>query len=518
MKIRIGTRGSKLALWQAHFTKDRLEQAGYEVELKIITTKGDAIQHLSFDKIEGKGFFTKEIEDVLLDGSVDLAVHSCKDMPTENPPGLKIAAFSHRADPADVLLIKSSSLDRSQPLNLAPDAVVGTSSARRKAQLLALQPGLTMKDIRGNVPTRMRKLNEGQFDAIVLAAAGLDRLEADIGDLVRFDLPVSMFIPAPAQGILAYQVRADDERMSEVLEHLHDQDAFFFVDMERRVLAAFHGGCQMPLGVHATGSQAATNLWVSRAHEWHKMPRRMQLTVGDGQLDAQKVIERFNKKLTGSVFISTDLAEQDVLRRHLEAEGIEVAHRSLIQFEPSTFDASLDDVDWLFFSSKNAARFFFEHLTELPPHIRIAAINSGTGRVLADLGYDVAFTGSGGDLQTIAVEFDAEPGSRILFPRAQHSNRTIQQGLKSKQVEDVVVYRNTPVKDAAKRTDDILIFTSPMNVEAYFGHHALDGHQRAIAIGSSTAKTLQDHGIQPEVAYEPTRWALVDVVFRVLTD
>ncbi|MEZ5023476.1 MAG: hydroxymethylbilane synthase [Chitinophagales bacterium] len=171
-KVIIGTRGSKLALWQAYFTKDKLEAAGYEVTINIIKTRGDQIQHLSFDKLEGKGFFTKEIEEALLNKEVDLAVHSCKDLPTESPEGLTLTAYSARAAAHDVLLIRKEGHDGKLELELKANAVVGTSSARRKAQIMSFRPDIELKDIRGNVPTRINKLREGQFDAILLAAAG----------------------------------------------------------------------------------------------------------------------------------------------------------------------------------------------------------------------------------------------------------------------------------------------------------------------------------------------------------
>ena len=166
-KIRIGTRGSKLALWQANHTSNLLADLGVETELIIIKTKGDKLQHLSFDKIEGKGFFTKEIEDALLRGDIDLAVHSMKDLPTTPPDGLVITAVSYREDPTDWLVIDKKNLVAGELFQLKKGAVVGTSSARRKAQMLDFRSDITLKDIRGNVPTRLNKLRSGDFDAIL---------------------------------------------------------------------------------------------------------------------------------------------------------------------------------------------------------------------------------------------------------------------------------------------------------------------------------------------------------------
>ena len=166
-KIIIGSRGSDLALWQAHFTEGELQKLVHEVEIKIIKTQGDKIQHLSFDKLEGKGFFTKELEDALLRGDIDLAVHSMKDLPTTAPEGLVTTAVSYRADPADWLVINKTALEEGQLFQLKNNATVGTSSARRKAQMRDFRPDVVLKDIRGNVPTRLNKLRQGDFDAIL---------------------------------------------------------------------------------------------------------------------------------------------------------------------------------------------------------------------------------------------------------------------------------------------------------------------------------------------------------------
>ena len=208
--IKIGTRGSDLALWQANFVREELEKRGHEVEITIIKTQGDKIQHLSFDKMEGKGFFTKEIEASLLNEDVDLAVHSHKDLETNQPEGLEIAAVSSRANPCELLLIRQSAHEEQALWGLKKDAIVGTSSARRKSQLLALRPDVQIKDLRGNVPTRVNKLKSGEYDAILLAKAGVLRLKLELEDLVGIDLTPDEFVPAPAQGVLALQIRSND--------------------------------------------------------------------------------------------------------------------------------------------------------------------------------------------------------------------------------------------------------------------------------------------------------------------
>ncbi len=254
-KIRIGTRGSDLALWQAHFVRRQLEEIGCEVSIQIIVTQGDRIQDLSFDKLEGKGFFTKEIEQALLNEEVDLAVHSHKDLETTQPEGLHIAAVSYREDASELLLMKRGAFDASQDWNLKENAVIGTSSARRKAQIIAQRPDLEIKELRGNVPTRIDKLREGQYDAILLARAGVLRLELDLSDLETIVLDPTSFIPAPAQGVLGLQTRVSDTVTTEILQKLHHTEVATRIGLERSVLRQMDGGCQLPLGVYCIDEQ-----------------------------------------------------------------------------------------------------------------------------------------------------------------------------------------------------------------------------------------------------------------------
>jgi len=250
--LTIGTRGSKLALWQAEFIQAQLAEIGLESRLEIIKTQGDRVQHLGFDKLEGKGFFTKEIEEALLDGRVDLAVHSLKDLPTTQPEGLCLAALSYRADPADLLIIHPARATTRATLSLGAGATVGTSSARRKAQLLALNAEVTPVDIRGNVPTRLNKVRNGEVDAVLLAAAGLERLELDLSDLKVIRLNPREFVPAPGQGVMAVQTRTADTDLRRQLIPLHDRNTGECTNVERKVLQLLGGGCQTPLGVHCT--------------------------------------------------------------------------------------------------------------------------------------------------------------------------------------------------------------------------------------------------------------------------
>ncbi len=244
MKLRIGSRGSQLALWQANHIAALLRAQDHEVEIEIIKTTGDRLQEVTFAQVGSKGMFTKEIEDALAEGRVHLAVHSLKDLPTELPGGFALAATPPRVDPRDVLV--SARFD--SVANLPQGGKVGTSSQRRRAQLRALRPDLELLEFRGNVDTRLRKLSEGQVDAILLAAAGLDRLEKT--DWVRQRLDPAQFCPAAGQGSLGIETREDDTETRQALAFLDDADTRYAVTVERAALAALGGGCQVPIGIH----------------------------------------------------------------------------------------------------------------------------------------------------------------------------------------------------------------------------------------------------------------------------
>jgi hydroxymethylbilane synthase len=242
--IRIGSRGSQLALWQATHIAALLRGQGHEVAIATITTTGDRLQSVPFARVGSKGMFTKEIEEALADGAIDLAVHSLKDLPTELDARFVIAAVTERVDPRDVFVsIKYTSMDE-----LPEGARVGTSSLRRQSQLRGRWPGVKYVEFRGNVDTRLRKLSEGQVDAAVLAAAGLDRLGRT--EWVRERFSAEVLCPAPGQGALAIECRAADERTRTALASLEHAESRFAVTAERVALAALGGGCQVPIGAY----------------------------------------------------------------------------------------------------------------------------------------------------------------------------------------------------------------------------------------------------------------------------
>ncbi|MGA2904585.1 MAG: hydroxymethylbilane synthase [Candidatus Korobacteraceae bacterium] len=253
-RLRIGSRGSQLALWQANYISSLLRERGHEVEIEIIKTTGDKITDVSLAQVGTKGMFTKEIEEALAEGRVDVAVHSLKDLPTQLPPGFELVAITSRVNPRDVFLsVKYDSVNA-----LPKGARVGTSSLRRQAQLKVARPDLVIHALRGNVDTRVRKLVEGEYDAIILAAAGLTRL----GKMqqVREVLSEEFMCPAAGQGALGIEIRAGDEEIRKHLAFLDDPAARATTTCERALLHKLGGGCQVPIGAFAEMQEGVLHL------------------------------------------------------------------------------------------------------------------------------------------------------------------------------------------------------------------------------------------------------------------
>ncbi len=247
-KLIIATRKSKLALWQSEHIKSKLEKAFPEMEVVLneMSTKGDKILDTPLAKIGGKGLFTKELEDAMLEGRAHIAVHSLKDVPMEFPEGLVLGAITAREDVRDCLLS-----EKYEGIDALPEgAVVGTTSLRRRMQILALRPDLEIKNLRGNVNTRIRKLKEGEYDAIILATAGLNRL--GLQSEVKFATPIEVTQMIPAMGQAALGIEAiDDPKILEIISVLNDEDAFIETTVERDFVTILEGGCQVPIGVNA---------------------------------------------------------------------------------------------------------------------------------------------------------------------------------------------------------------------------------------------------------------------------
>jgi len=500
-QIIIGSRGSDLALWQAEFIKKKLKEIGLDSEIKIIKTKGDKVQDLSFDKMEGKGFFTKELEDALLKKEIDLAVHSHKDLPTEHPKGLTIAAVSYREDPSELILVHKSAVDEHLKYGFKKHAKVGTSSARRKSQLLAFREDVTIVDLRGNVPTRIKQLHDKKFDAIMLAAAGVERLGINLDEFHVEKISPKEFIPAPAQGVLALQIRENDTKLHELLQKINDVDVAETIAVERKVLNLLDGGCQLPLGVYCEkfedeDDEITYKVWASKAAAWDKHPKQVYLESVKTEGLAEKIIKKLKELKPTTVFITRDPKKTDYFHKALTAHKFKVEARSLIEIKRFTIK-KFPKTDWIFFSSKNAVKHYFE---QNPPAevVKIGAVGKTTSEELRKFGKKADFIGYSTDTQLTAKQFASVVGSRtVLFPTAKASIKTVQQQFKKPgQTIDLTVYETIKHSVADIHDAEIVVFTSPSNVEAYFEKHKITAKQKVVAMGGATENALRLLGVK----------------------
>jgi hydroxymethylbilane synthase len=498
-KIIIGTRGSDLALWQANYTKQLLEEKGHLVEIKIIRTEGDASQqwNTSFDKLEGKGFFTKELEDELLNKTIDLAVHSHKDLPTTSPDGLMVAGVSKREDPSDMLIIKDDAADDKLKFGLKKNAVVGTSSSRRKSQLLAFRPDIQVKDLRGNVPTRIKKLKQENYDAILIATAGVERLELDLDEFTVNKLNPAEFVPAPAQGVLAWQTRDDDDELLSIIDEISDLDVLIKINIERELLARFDGGCHLPFGAFCDTEtddedRLRFKVWVSVAENWDQQPKQLYFDTLDTDGFTDDMYDHIQSIQAKKVFVTKNLNENDYLPNALNRLGFVVEGASLIEFKEIKI-RFLPRTEWIFFSSKHAVRYFFNQKPNIEKTVKFGCVGSSTAAELRSFGHRANFIGQSTDIKLVGKQFSSIVGSHsVLFPIARGSMQSIQwQMVKRDSVINLEVYATLNKSKEIPDDFDVVIFTSPSNVESYFEKNKWLPTQKAIAMGEATGKALE---------------------------
>ncbi|MBL4656348.1 MAG: hydroxymethylbilane synthase [Bacteroidia bacterium] len=519
MKIKIGTRGSDLALWQANYVKQQLELIGHEVEINIIKTQGDKIQNVSFDKLEGKGFFTKEIEDDLLNKEVDLAVHSYKDLPTQFPEGLIIAGISSREDPSECLLIRRKSHDGTKPLSVKSKGIIGTSSVRRKSQLMAIRNDIEIKPLRGNVPTRVQKLKDGEYDAIMLAYAGVLRLPLELGDLFLHRIDPDYFVPAPAQGALAYQIREDNKELQAEIQKINNPYSGETVGVEREILRLFEGGCQVPIGVYCSKNEDKLNVYVSKSKSGDELSLRYHGEFDSSQKDiAINVVNKVNGLNPTSVFISKDLDNDNLFLKTLTAYGYSVQGQSLIEIKPLETELPKDKFDWIFFSSKNGVNIFFDKFPKAANKIQIGVIGEGTKSVLNELNIIPDFVGHSSDTIEVGKSFSVlSNGDTVLFPKSRNGLDNVKDQLTPEtKALDFPIYETTLRSDFEIPESEILVFTSPSNVEAYLTKYQIDDNKKVLAIGNTTEKALKENGIKNIItARLPNDLGLLEAVFSI---
>jgi hydroxymethylbilane synthase len=540
--LTIGSRGSQLALWQARWVQARVEALGESARIEIIKTTGDKITDVPLAQVGAKGLFTKEIEDALLEGRIDLAVHSLKDLPTEIPPGLVLAAIPAREDPRDAFI-------GSRLADLAPGAKVGTSSLRRAAQLRALRPDLQIEPLRGNLDTRLRKLDEGQYQAIVLAAAGLKRLGWE--QRITEWLDPEVLCPAVGQGALAIETRDDGGRAFEICRRLDDAATRAAVAAERALLAALGGGCQVPIGCHATIEDGRLRVRaVVASPNGDRVVRREKSGPAEdaarlGATLARELLSASAREILESVYgpspllgvrvVVTRAREQagDLIGK-LRALGAEVAELPTIEICPPEDDApldralaALDTYDWIIFTSANGVRAFAARGGRRCS-ARICAIGPATRKAAEASGLEVALMPAEYVAESLVEAFAGEclAGRRILLPRAAVARDVVPNELAKlgAEVDVVEAYRTAVPAHAAARAQEIferglrpewITFTSSSTVKNFVaaaGTGALAGVKVA-SIGPVTSATARRLGIEVDVEASPyTIEALVDAL------
>lgn len=535
--IRIGTRGSDLALWQARHVQALLE-GHFTTELVIIETKGDVTEG-PLRSAGGSAFFTAEIERALAEGEVDLAVHSHKDLETSSPPQLAVAAVLERASVKERLLVRPEALDRTAAfVPLKEGATVGTSSPRRQSALAVLRADLHMAELRGNVPTRVQRCVEGRYDAILLAAAGLDRLGLDTGRLITHDVPSELLVPAPAQGAIALQVRATDRALVEALQQIvHHRDTAEAVAAERTLLVRLGGGCHLPLGAwvrRGDGDVPAFRADVflgadlpvaGRPARWVRaegaspveaVDRAWDLLqdegpTGCGPLAGLRVV------LTGSSAGPSDLGGR------LTQLGASVSHEKVLAFQsvkapdlPARL-ARLGEGDVIAITSQEAARRLKGE--KIPSSVTIAAVGPATAKALASVGFTADVVGKGGAAQ-LADKIEVGEGGRVLFPCAEGARRELVDALAARgvAVDQVVLYKTvSDGTDDLVSDADVRVYMSPSAVASSvaLGREVERSSTVRVGIGGTTCDALQDEGLSHERPQGSGPEATLDLLVRL---
>lgn len=520
--LKIGTRGSELALFQAR-TVQRVvnEKLGLDSKLVIIKTQGDKKLETSLEELEGKGFFTKEIEDALLSGEIDAAVHSLKDLPTQQPLGLEIAAFLKRDDPSELLLVRPEAFVSNETVPVKAGARVGTSSTRRKAQLKALRHDIALEDLRGNVPTRIRKLREGKYDAILIAKAGVDRLELKLDGLTVKVFDPRVFIPAPGQGIIVVETRSGSEE-SRSLKAVNDERAEKAAAAERKLLALLEGGCRLPLGAFAEVGQGV-QLWavlgdvnLSGTLGWVNVEAE---TPEKAARQAFRLLRERNgqwgKKL---LLVTREENRSRNLAALLEPRGVEVLFFPTFEIVAETDGPAfkeaavrLPDYGWIFFTSQVAVEHFFDRFLagidyrRALAQTRFAAIGEATKKALEERGVSAALVPSVATSEALAEAFlklGVPKEAPLLFPTAEKTRGVLEEllGKSGYSLTRLVLYSIRPLPPERfapldGRKIDYVLFTSSESARSFLKARPLPAETKVVTIGPVTSATVRELGL-----------------------
>ena len=543
--IRIGTRGSQLALYQANIVKEELEQKfpEFRFQIVVIKTKGDKILDVPLSKIGDKGLFTKELEMAMFDNEIDMAVHSLKDLPTRFPEGVELGAVLKRGEVRDALICSSKRTLR----ELTSDDIIATSSLRRKAQLLRINKDFKIVEIRGNVNTRIRKMEEGYCTVMVMAGAGLQRLgmEGYIAELIDSDL----MIPACSQGAIAIEIRENDPVIVNIVAAINDTDTMLATNAERAFLRTLEGGCQIPVGSYSriNGSNFEITGFVSsingeeflrekaegpidQAVELSEQLAEHLLSKGGREiLESIRIDDLLNPKkefpLQGKIFISTRAPEAgDTLPDLLRAQGATLLSLPMIEIKSAELKPEdkdkmnqLNRYDWLFFTSRNGVAYFFKQLidltgsSELPSALKVAVVGTKTASELEYYGYSPAFTGKEHGSAELAAEFcktNQPKNQKILLALGNLADDTLLNQLGSaNQVDRINVYETCQppyvdpmvIKQISDGLYDLILFTSPSTFNHFTSvvDTSLLGKLKIGSIGTTTSKAILDAGYEP---------------------
>ena len=549
--MRIGTRGSALALYQANLVADLLRtRCGLACELVILKTAGDVDQSRPVAELGQVGVFVKELERALLAGEVDLAVHSLKDLPTDLPPGLVLAAQPERVDVHDLLLIHPGAFDEAaEHVPLRAGARVGTSSLRRRVQLLEVRPDLAIVPVRGNVPTRVDKARTGELEAVVLAAAGVTRLGLDLTTLRPWPLPPDRFVPAPGQAALGLEARADDERLLRALAAaLHDPEVARATAAERQLLHGLGAGCSVPLGAHALPGADGRLLLRAVLGPPGTPPRPRLRRALVRALDpaaaaelALRVLDPPPGPLAGQaldgkrVLLLRDPARGDELAEALEALGAEARCRPATETRPladpghvSQAVRDLPAGSWVLLASPQAAQAFAAALDEPARaalfHLRLGAVGPATARELAEADLPLDLLARQADGAGLAEELLAQgaPPPAVLLPAARLGRAELGEALAAAgvRVERLALYATEPrpplTPGELERVDALVVF-APSAARAALEGVKLPPACAVVAIGPTTAAELAFLGHPArEVADTPTPAGVMAALARVL--
>jgi len=527
----LGTRGSALAMWQADYVCQRLTAAGVNhLEVKIIKTRGDRETSLPFDQMQGQGFFTKDIEQALLDGHIDLAVHSHKDLETTLPEGLQITAIPQRMDRRELILFRPESADPDLKLGIKKSATVGTSSIRRIAQVIYHRPDLRVLPLRGNVPTRVEKLRNGEYDAILIAAAGIRRLDLDVQGLEAVELDERFFLPPPAQGALAVQTRVGDQTVNSLVGRIDDPDLREVVALEREVLRRMGGGCHLPLGVVAdrieNGFRVLAFLGRGTDDRWDR-PRRVSVIARTPEEAANRVVEclkgrslrpdnrRFAQR---RVLITRDIHAVKNLQKEVEAGGGELLAFPTLKTVPAGNPAQqaetlrrLDSYDWVLFSSgigiQECYRLLAESNRTLGGSTRAAVMGPGSAAIFERLaGRPPDFVATVSTAEGFLNEFIERHAGRklkILYPTTVERRGALEAGLREVGcIVDALDIYNTVCPDpqelpAWDGCGDAVVLTSPKAARFFLQLAEFPAEANIVSIGPVTTAYLLEKKIMP---------------------